>query len=294
MPPSDASGEARGDSLDRTAKLYIGGKQARPDGNYTRPVLSPAGLLVGQVGDGNRKDVRNAVEAARKAKNWAYYSPHNRAQILYYIAENLSARAEEFAGRIAGMSGAPLEEARAEVAASIERLFHWAAFADKSGGVLQETTLRGLVAAVHEPVGVIGIACPDEAPLLGFLSLIAPAISRGNTVVCIPSPPCPLSATDLYQVFDTSDLPAGVVNIITGDRDHLVKTLVEHDDVDSVWYFGDAEGSRQVEARSIHNLKRTWVNYGIARDWGDPARGAGAEFLREAIQVKNIWTPTGA
>jgi len=280
--------------LDRTAKLYIGGAQARPDGNYTRQVISPAGAIVGQVGDGNRKDVRNAVEAAHKAKNWAYYSPHNRAQILYYIAENLSARADEFAGRIQSMTETPLDEARAEVAASIDRLFHWAAFADKSGGVVQETTLRGLVAAVHEPVGVIGIACPDEPPLLAFVSLVAPAISRGNTVVSIPSAPFPLSATDLYQVFDTSDLPAGVVNIITGDRDHLVKTLVEYDDVDSVWYFGDAEGSRQVEARSSHNVKRTWVNYGVKRDWGDADQGAGAEFLQESIQVKNIWAPTGA
>ena len=192
------------------------------------------------------------------------------------------------------MTEAPLDAARAEVAASIERLFHWAAYADKFGGAVQETPLRGLVAAVHEPVGVIGIACPDESPLLAFLSLMAPAIARGNTVVCIPSPPYPLSATDLYQVFDTSDLPAGVVNIITGDRDHLVKTLVEHDDVDSLWYFGDAEGSRQVEARSIHNIKRTWVSYGLKRDWFAPEQGAGPEFLQESIQVKNIWTPTGA
>ncbi len=281
-------------TLDRTAKLYIGGKQARPDGNYTRHVISPSGMLVGQAGDGNRKDLRNAVEAAHKAKDWATYSPHNRAQILYYIAENLSARAEEFAGRIATMTEAPPDAADAEVAMSIERLFHWAAFADKAGGTIQETTLRGLVAAIHEPVGVIGIACPDEAPLLAFVSLTAPAIARGNTVVCIPSPPYPLSATDLYQVFDTSDLPAGVVNIITGERDCLVKTLVEHDDVDSVWYFGDAEGSRQIEARSIHNIKRAWVNYGAERDWHDPDQGAGAEFLLESIEVKNIWAPTGA
>ena len=294
LPPPDSSGGPRGGSLDRTAKLYIGGKQARPDGNYTRAVVSPAGALIGQAGDGNRKDLRNAVEAARKAKDWATYSPHNRAQILYYIAENLSARADEFAGRIQGMTECAPEEARLEVDASIERLFHWAAFADKSGGVVQETTLRGLVAAVHEPVGVIGIACPDEAPLLAFISLAAPAIARGNTVVCIPSPRFPLSSTDLYQVFDTSDLPAGVVNIVTGDRDHLTKTLVEHDDVDSVWYFGDAEGSRQVEARSIHNIKRTWVGYGMKRDWHDREQGAGAEFLRESIQVKNIWIPTGA
>ncbi len=294
LPPPDSSGGPRGVALDRTAKLYIGGKQVRPDGNYTRLVISPSGARVGQVGDGNRKDLRNAVEAAQSAKNWATYSPHNRAQILFYIAENLSARAREFAERIQSMTDATPEAARAEVAVSIDRLFHWAAFADKSGGAVQETTLRGLVAAVHEPVGVIGIACPDEVPLLAFVSLVAPAIARGNTVVCIPSPRFPLSATDLYQVFDTSDLPAGVVNIITGERDHLVKTLVEHDDVDSVWYFGDAEGSRQVEARSIHNIKRTWVGYGIKRDWRDREQGASAEFLRESIQVKNIWIPTGA
>ena len=280
--------------VDRTAKLFIGGAQKRPDGNYTRPVLSPADAFAGQAGDGNRKDIRDAVEAAHKARNWAYYAPHSRAQILYYIAENLAARRREFAGRLVAMTGAADDDALREVDAAVERLFHWAAFADKSGGTVQETTLRGLVAAIHEPVGVIGIACPDASPLLAFVSLVAPAISRGNTVICIPSPPYPLSATDLYQVLDTSDLPAGVVNIVSGDRDHLTKTLVEHDDVDSVWYFGDAEGSRQVEARSAHNVKRTWVSYGLERDWRDPVQGAGPEFMREAIQVKNIWTPTGA
>ncbi len=296
VPPAPLGLEsaASNSEIDRTAKLYIGGGQKRPDGNYTRPVLSPSGKLVGQVGDGNRKDIRNAVEAAHKAKNWAYYAPHNRAQILYYIAENLSARRDEFARRIANMTEAPPAYAKSEVDASIERLFHWAALADKAGGTVQETTLRGLVAAVNEPVGVIGIACPDAPPLLAFVSLVAAAISRGNTVVCIPSPLYPLSATDLYQVFDTSDLPAGVVNIITGERDHMVKTLVEHDDVDGVWYFGDAEGARQVEARSVHNIKRAWVSYGAARDWTDARQGAGAEFLRESVEVKNIWAPTGA
>ena len=291
--PPDSSGGLRGVALDRSPKLYIGGAQKRPDGNYTRAVLSPSGALVGQAGDGNRKDIRNAVEAAHKAKDWARYSPHNRAQIIYYIAENLSIRANEFAGRIVSMTEADLASAEQEVATSIERLFYWAALADKAGGSLQETTLRGLVCAIHEPVGVIGIACPDDAPLLAFVSLIAPAIARGNTVICIPSPRYPLCATDLYQVFDTSDLPAGVVNIVTGERDHLVKTLVEHDDVDSLWYFGDAEGSRQVESRSRHNIKRAWVNYGAARDWHDAQQGAGAEFLQESVEVKNVWVPTG-
>ncbi len=296
VPPSPpALGRHSNDSIiDRTAKLYIGGGQKRPDGNYTRAVISPSGKLVGQAGDGNRKDIRNAVEAARNAKNWAYYAPHNRAQILYYIAENLSARRTEFAARLVAMTDCDMLAAEREVDAAINRLFHWAATADKSGGTVQETTLRGLVAAIHEPIGVIGIACPDDHPLLAFVSLVAPAIARGNTVVCIPSPVHPLSVTDLYQVFDTSDLPAGVVNIVTGDRDHLVKTLVEHDDVDSMWYVGSAEGSRQVEARSAHNIKRTWVNYGKSRNWLDAQQGAGPEFLHESIQVKNIWVPSGA
>ena len=292
-PPALGNGVEGGSPIDRTAKLYIGGAQKRPDGNYTRSIIAPSGAPVGQAGDGNRKDIRDAVEAARKAKNWAYYAPHARAQILYYIAENLSARRDEFARRIRAMTECEPASAAREVDAAIDRFFHWAAFADKSGGAVQETTLRGLVAAIHEPIGVVGIACPDARPLLAFTSLLAPAISRGNTVVCVPSPIYPLSATDLYQVFDTSDLPAGVVNIVSGDRDHLVKTLVEHDDVDSLWYFGDAEGSRQVEARSAANMKRTWVNYGVDRDWFDPVQGAGAEFIQESNQVKNIWVPSG-
>ena len=292
-PPALGNAAEGRSPIDRTAKLYIGGAQKRPDGNYTRSIIAPSGALVGQAGDGNRKDIRDAVEAARKAKNWAYYAPHARAQILYYIAENLSARRDEFARRIRSMTECEPALAEREVDAAIDRFFHWAAFADKSGGAVQETTLRGLVAAIHEPIGVIGIACPDARPLLAFTSLLAPAISRGNTVVCVPSPIYPLSATDLYQVFDTSDLPAGVVNIVIGDRDHLVKTLAEHDDVDSLWYFGDAEGSRQVEARSAANMKRTWVNYGVERDWFDPVQGAGAEFIQESNQVKNIWVPSG-
>ena len=279
--------------IDRTAKMFYGGKQKRPDATYSLPILNKKGELIGQVGDGNRKDIRNAVEAAHKAKDWAYYTPHLRAQILYYIAENLDARREEFVQRLVAMTGGKKKDALQEVELSIQRLFTYAAYADKYGGTIQETTLRGLVAGIHEPIGVLGIACPDASPLLGFVSLVAPAIARGNTLVVIPSEKYPLSATDFYQVLETSDLPPGVINIITGNRDHLTKTLVEHDDVDAMWYFGDAEGSRQVEARSANNMKRTWVSYGIPRDWGDPEQGAGEEFLHESIQVKNIWVPTG-
>jgi aldehyde dehydrogenase (NAD+) len=299
-PTMPGNGKTNGkDTLrvDRTPKMYIGGKQVRPDGHYTQAVLSPKGEVVGQVGDGNRKDIRDAVEAAHAAHTskpgWAMRHGYNRSQILYFIAENLDARAEEFARRIVEMTGGTLKAGHAEVDAAVERLFTYAAWADKYGGEVQETTLRGITVAVNEPIGVIGIACPSENPLLGFVSLMAPAIARGNTVVMIPSEEHPLSATDFYQVLDTSDVPGGVVNIVTGNRDHLVKTLIEHEDVDAVWYFGPPEGSYQVEYHSAANMKRTWVSYGQRRNWLDPKEGAGHEFLHESTQVKNIWVPTG-
>jgi aldehyde dehydrogenase (NAD+) len=283
--------------VDRTPKMYIGGKQVRPDGQYTVAVRSPGGKVIGQVGDGNRKDIRDAVEAAHAAHlakpGWAMRHGFNRSQVLYFIAENLDARNAEFASRLQEMMGGQRRIAQAEVEAAVERLFSYAAWADKYGGTVQETTLRGITVAINEPIGVIGIACPDEAPLLGFMSLMAPAIARGNTVVMIPSASHPLSATDLFQVLDTSDVPPGVVNIVTGDRDHLTKTLVQHEDVDAVWYFGSAVGSYHTEYESASNMKRTWVGYGLPRDWLDREQGEGHEFLREATQVKNIWVPTG-
>ena len=288
-----ASGDGMDPAIDRTVKLYIGGGQRRPDGDYSRTVRGPDDEVIGTVADGNRKDIRDAVEAAHGARGWADRTPHNRAQILYYIAENLAIRTDEFAERLAAMTGASEKAARREVDQSVERLFTYAAWADKFGGTVQETTLQGFVVAHREYLGVIGIACPDDAPLLAFISLVAPAIARGNTVIAIPSEVHPLAATDLYQVLETSDLPGGVVNIITGDRDHLTRTLVEHDDVDSMWYFGDAVGSREVEARSATNMKRTWVSYGIDREWSDDEEAEGEEFLHESVQVKNIWIPTG-
>ena len=243
---------------------------------------------------GNRKDIRNAVEAAHKgAPGWGKRAAHNRAQIMYYIAENLELRLEEIAGRISAMTGRDMQSGRDEVHASINRLFHWAAYADKYGGTVQETSFYGATVKINEPVGVIGISCPEEYPLLGFVSLFAPAVVRGNTVVIVPSEKYPLSATDLYQVFETSDVPAGVVNIITGDKDHLTKYLVEHQDIDAMWYFGTAEGSRFVEYTSAGNVKRTWVNYGYNRDWMSSQQGQGEEFLLHSTEVKNIWMPMG-
>ena len=280
-------------AIDHTAKLYVGGKQARPDGNYSRPVLSPKGKVLGEVGEGNRKDIRNAVAAAQGASGWTSATTHNRAQILYYIAENLSGRAGEFAERIAAMTGASASAARAEVEASISRLFTYGAWADKFEGAVHQPPLRGVALAMPEAIGVVGVVCPPEAPLLGLISSVAPLIAVGNRVVVVPSEPHPLAATDFYTVLETSDVPAGVVNIVTGSAMELGKTLASHNDVDAIWAFGSAELSTMVEKLSVGNLKRTFVDYGKAIDWMNPAAAEGRLFLNRAVDVKNIWIPYG-
>jgi len=280
--------------VDRTYKMYYGGAQKRPDGNYSRTIRSVAGRIMGQVGEGNRKDVRNAVEAAVKGQpGWAKRSCFNRQQILYYIAENLDLRKREFAAQLEELTGVTGDEALQEVEKSIERLFHWAAYADKYGGTVQETTLYGTVIKLHEPLGVIAVTCPDKNPLLSFISLMAPAIARSNSVVIIPSQKYPLPALSLYQIFETSDLPGGVVNILTGDRDHLTKYLAEHQNVDGIWYFNSREGSAFVETASAVNVKRTWVDYGKERRWLEDSQGQGEEFLYHSVQAKNIWLTMG-
>ncbi|EKS69984.1 MULTISPECIES: aldehyde dehydrogenase family protein [Caballeronia] len=279
-------------ALDRTAKLFIAGKQARPDSGYSRLVHSPAGEIVGEVGEGNRKDIRNAVAAARGMTKWSSASAHNRAQVLYYLAENLSARADEFAKQLVTRAGSSERDAKREVDASIARFFTYAAWADKYDGAVHAPPLHGVALAMHEALGVIGIVCPDEAPLLGFVSLVAPALALGNRVVVVPSETCPLMATDFYQVVETSDVPGGALNIVTGDARSLAQTLAQHDDVDALWCFHGAALSAMVERESIGNLKRTFVDQGRVFDWHDAA-SEGLPFLRQAVQVKNIWVPYG-
>src|SRR5882762_6202705 len=268
--------------IDRTYKLFIGGAQVRPDQGYSRKILSPSGTLLAEVAEGNRKDIRNAVEAAHAAEGWARASGHLRAQILYFIAENLATRADEFAAKVG----------RPEIDASIARLFTYAAWADKSDGAVHHTPIRGVTLAMNEPVGVLGIAAPDDFPLLGFVALVAPAVALGNTVIVVPSESQPLAATEFYTVLETSDVPDGVINVITGAKDALAKVLAEHDDVDGMWYFGNAAGVKAVELASAANMKRTWAT-ARGRDWLDPRQGEGREFLRRASEVKNIWIPYG-
>jgi aldehyde dehydrogenase (NAD+) len=278
-------------AIDRTVKLYIGGKQTRPGSGYSMEVRSPDGRLLGEASLGNRKDIRNAVEAAHKAGAWAKATAHNRAQVLYYCAENLSQRRDEIIRGLTAVVGA--KQAETELDLSIERIFSYAAWADKFDGAVHNPPFRNIAIAMNEPIGTMGILCPTEAPLLGFFSLVLPALAVGNTVIAVPSEAYPLITADLYQLFDASDLPGGVINIVTGYASQLLKTLAEHDDVDAVWSFGGEANAAAAKAMSVGNLKQVWTNEGRAIDWFNPKLAEGRWFLEHATQVKNIWVPYG-
>ena len=283
--------EVASPSIDRTVKLYIGGKQVRPDSGYSVEIRGKKGELLGESPLGNRKDIRNAVEAARQAEGWAKTTAHNRAQVLYYISENLSQRREEISARLAAAVGR--KQAAREVDLSIERLFSYAGWTDKYEGTVHNPPFRNIAIAMNEPVGRLGVICPAQTPLLGFFSLVLPLIAAGNTVVAVPSEIYPLITGDLYQVFETSDLPGGVVNLVTGRTTELLKVLAEHDDLDAIWCYGDEEMCATAKALSVGNLKQVWTNEGREIDFFSVKQGEGRWYLEHAHQVKNIWVPYG-
>ena len=287
------SNEKQVKNLDRTMKNYIGGKQARPDSGYSYPILDATGQVISEVGMGSRKDIRNAVEAANVAGGWASITGHQRAQILYFLAENLEAREEEFIQRLLELNGSSRSENKKEFKESVNRVCYYAAWADKYDGDIRAPSQDLFTLRINEPWGVMGISCPDEYPLLSMISTIMPAIAMGNRVVVTPSPKKALIAGDFYQVLDTSDVPGGVVNFVSGDRDELAKVMANHDDISCHWFFGSKEGCFDVEKASAGSLKATWVNNGKSRDWMNRAQGQGTEFLFHAVQSKTIWLPYG-
>ncbi len=284
-PVRHALVEADPAGIDRTPKLYIGGRQVRPDGGYSRQLWAGSRLL-GVVPEGNRKDIRNAVEAARAAQGWERQSAHGRAQVLYYLAENLSAQRDRLLAQLSAVMTPAA--AGAEVQAAVEQLFACAAWADKYDGAVHQPPVRGVTLALHEAVGTIGLVAPDEQPLLGLLQLVGPAVAMGNRVVAVPSSTWPLVAAELVALLDTSDVPGGVVNLVTGSHDELADTLAAHADVDAFWWPAatPAQAAR-VEKLSVSNLKRTWVGGGMAA--AADLRGC----LAHAVQVKNVWVPYG-
>ena len=279
--------------IDRTLKFYIGGKQVRPDGGHSIETFNANGSLAAVVGSGNRKDIRNAVNAAVKATSWSSQSGHGRAQILYFLAENLAVRESEWIERLETLCGISNEHAKAEFDESISRIFSYAAWADKYDGAVHSAPYRGVTMALPEPIGVLAQVAPENQPLLTTISLIAPAIAMGNRVILIPSDSFPSVALELVQTFETSDIPPGVINIVTGDKSELSHQLVGHAEVDGVWCWSDSNNIAKVETISAMDLKRLWVHIDGDRDWLDSNQGEGLEFLRNATEVKNIWTPYG-
>jgi len=288
-PLAAMTGDGAPDGIDRTSKLYIGGKQARPDGGYSKPVWGKSGALLGHVSLANRKDVRNAVEAATAASGWGTATAHLRAQILYYIGENLDARSAEFATRLNALTGR--RDGAKEVEATVSRLFSYAAWADKYDHAAKPVPLRGTALAMNEPVGIAAALCPDERPLLGLISLMAPLLAMGVPSVLHASEAFPLAATDFVQVLETSDVPAGTVNILTGPRAETAPTIAAHLELDTVWNFADPSLTPAIEAAASGNLKRTWCPTATP-DWMSTA-AEGRAFLRAATEVKTVWIPYG-
>ncbi len=272
--------------LDRTLKLYIGGKQTRPDGGYSRAVFGPKGALLGHAPIANRKDIRNAVEAAASVK-WAQTTGHLRAQILFYLAENLAARSKDFAKLINDQTGK--RGGAAEVEACVKALFTAAAWADKLDGTAKPVPMRGTALAMREAVGTIGILAQDDAPLLGTVAPAAAAMAMGNSVIASPSHPYPLAALELVQLLETSDIPAGVLNIVTGPTAEMTQTLAQHLNLSALWTFAPSADVANLEASGAGNLKRTWTAP-IAPTW-TPAEIRTA--LDHATEIKTIWIPYG-
>jgi aldehyde dehydrogenase (NAD+) len=202
-------------------------------------------------------------------------------------------RATEFVARIEAMTGCGRRRAKQEVEASISRLFTYAAWADKYDGAVHSVPIRGVSIAMNEPIGVIALVCDDAFPLLGLVSLLGPALATGNTTIAVPSQSHPLAATDFYSVLETSDVPAGVVNIVTATRTLSPRCSPNMMTSSRFGISGEREGVKQVELASASNMKRTWATW-HERDWLDRAAGEGREFLRAATQVKNVWVRTAS
>ena len=279
--------------IDRTPKLYIGGKQKRPDGGYSFPVKSLNNQFICDVAKANRKDVRNCVEEAAKACS-KQMTNFNRSQILFYLAENLEIREKNFVELLIGLSGLSSSEAKKEFTESCERLFYYASMADKFEGVIHNPPLRGLTLAMKEYLGVLSIILSDNQPLLSLITTLGSSFATGNSNIIVPGQKTSLIATELYQVLDTSDVPGGYINILTSIQEGLNTTLSQHENIDAIWYFGNSHTSKtQIIKNSVSNLKRYWCPEEKNIDWSNTSKKFLDEFLFQSTQVKNIWLPYG-
>lgn len=286
-------------SVPKTYKLFIGGAFPRTEsGRYLRAMDPSSGALLANYCHASRKDVREAVRAARSAwPGWAGASPLLRGQILYRLAEMLEGRADSMALELARSTGATDRAARREVTATVDRIVHFAGWADKLVQVFSRVnpvSSPHISFSVPEPSGVVGIVCPDEPPLLALATLLARAVVSGNTVVAIASDRFPLPSASLAECLATSDLPGGVVNLLTGRRDELAPVLADHMDVDAVLVGVDApELVARARLGAAANLKRVAVHATPdPRDWlGDSVLDP--RYLLDTLEIKTTWHPLG-
>ena len=279
--------------IDRTPKLYIGGKQKRPDGGYSFPLNAVNNSFICDIAQANRKDVRDSVEIA--AKSFAkQLSNFNRSQILFYLAENLQQREKTFVDLLVALRGSSPVNASKEFSQSCERLFYYAAMADKFEGNVHNPPMRGLTLAMKEPLGVMTSILSDDSPLLNLVTVMGPVFSTGNTNIIVPGQKTSLIATELYQVLDTSDVPGGYVNILTAKENELNKTLSQHENIEGIWYFGaDSAQRSEIVKNTTSNIKRYWCPEEKHLDWTNASEEFLNEFLYQSTQVKNIWIPYG-
>ena len=279
--------------IDRTPKLYIGGKQKRPDGGYSFPLNAVNNSFICDIAQANRKDVRDSVEIA--AKSFAkQLSNFNRSQILFYLAENLQQREKTFVDLLVALRGSSPVNASKEFSQSCERLFYYAAMADKFEGNVHNPPMRGLTLAMKEPLGVMTSILSDDSPLLNLVTVMGSVFSTGNTNIIVPGQKTSLIATELYQVLDTSDVPGGYVNILTAKENELNKTLSQHENIEGIWYFGaDSAQRSEIVKNTTSNIKRYWCPEEKHHDWTNASEEFLNEFLYQSTQVKNIWIPYG-
>jgi aldehyde dehydrogenase (NAD+) len=272
--------------ITKTPKCYVGGAFIRSESGRVTPLTDAEGNFLCNIPLCSKKDLRNAVEAAAKAgSGWAKRSPYNRAQILYRLAEMLEARADEMSATTSAK----------EVRASIDRIVHFAGWADKYEQVLGSVNP---VASSHfnftvtEPIGIVGVIAPDEAPLLGLITLILPIIAGGNSVVALASSKSPYPAILLGEMLATSDLPGGVVNLLTGERKDMLSTFATHEHIRAIAAAVDQADGTLLQQDAAASVKRVKI---IAADIDWFAADHDSPYpIRDFTESKTVWHPIGA
>lgn len=283
--------------ITKTPKCYVGGSFIRSESGRVAPMTDSTGNFFANIPLCTRKDLRNAVEAAAKAgPGWAARNAYNRGQILYRLAEMLEARGSEMADAIA-LAGSSRKEAEREVAACVERIVHYAGWTDKYQALLGSVNP---VASAHfnftvtEPMGIIGIIAPDEAPLLGLLSLVLPAITSGNTVVALASTTQPYPSILFGEMLATSDLPGGVVNLLTGQRDELIPTFATHVHLRGLAAVASLEERKNLQTGAADSVKRLkLIPSEKSVNWFSE-KSQGLYEIRDHLECKTTWHPIGA